>query len=192
MESSSSPEEGSECGDDALDTWNTFGLVPNNHIIHAVISSIESSNHLASGDESSSISRSELDLHANMVVLGWNAFIFESSGRTCNVRPFSDELGIAKDVPIVDGAIAVDCHTTGETKLLMVRNALYLPSLVHNLIPLFIMRAGGVTVNDVPCIHCAEPTDDDHCILFSNSDFCKNSSSGWHILIFQLEIAYIR
>ncbi len=106
-----------------------------------------------------------------MVVLGRHAFIFESSGRTCNVRPFSEELGIAENVPIVDGAIAVDCPNSGVTRILMVRNALYIPSMVHNLIPPFIMRAGGVTVNDVPRIHCTNPSDDDHCIIFPESDF---------------------
>ena len=32
--------------------------------------------------------RTELDYHANMVVLGAHAFIFESTNRTCNVQPF--------------------------------------------------------------------------------------------------------
>ena len=50
-------------------------------------------------DTFSAYPRSELDSHANMVVLGKHAFIFESSGRTCNVRPFSEELGIAENVP---------------------------------------------------------------------------------------------
>ena len=33
-------------------------------------------------------SRSELDTHVNMMVLGKNSFIFETTGRTCNVEPF--------------------------------------------------------------------------------------------------------
>jgi len=56
------------------------------------------------GDES--LPCTELDSHANMVVLGRNSFIFESTGKTCNVKPFSEEIGVAEDVPIVDGAIA--------------------------------------------------------------------------------------
>jgi len=103
-----------------------------------------------------------------MVVLDRHAFIFEGTGRTCNVRPFSDDLGIASNIPIVDGAIAYDCPYSKQTFILIVRNVLYIKTLDHNLIPPFIMRAGGVTVNDVPKIHCDDPTRDDHCILFQD------------------------
>ena len=103
-----------------------------------------------------------------MVVLDRHAFIFEGTGRTCNVRPFSDDLGIASNIPIVDGAIAYDCPYSKQTFILIVRNALYIKTMDHNLIPPLIMRTGGVTVNDVPKIHCDDPTRDDHCILFQD------------------------
>ena len=97
-----------------------------------------------------------------MVVLGRRAFIFEGTGRTCNVRPFPDELGMASNIPIVDGAV---------TFILIVQNALYIKSMEHNLIPPFIMHAGGeVIVNDIPKIHCDDPTVDDHCIRFKDID----------------------
>ena len=145
---------------------------PNLHTIDAVISSIQSSIYStsATGQYGSADPRTELDSHANMVVLGKHSFIFESSGRTCNVSPFAKELGIASNVPIVDGAIAYDCPTTKETYILIVRNALYMPSMDLNLIPPFIMRAGGVQVNEVPKIHCDDPTSNDHCISFKDID----------------------
>jgi hypothetical protein len=37
-----------------------------------------------------------------------------------------------------------------KTYLLIVRNALHVPSMQHNLIPPFIMREAGLVVNDVP------------------------------------------
>ena len=52
--------------------------------------------------------RTELDSHANVVVLGSNSFVFESTGRTCEVQLFSSDLGIANDVPIVDVDLAYD------------------------------------------------------------------------------------
>ena len=55
----------------------------------------------------------ELDSHANMVVLGAHAFIFESTNRTCNVQPFDPSLGIASKIPIVDSAIVYECPYTG-------------------------------------------------------------------------------
>ena len=105
-----------------------------------------------------------------MVVLGKDAFIFESTGRTCNVEPFSPDLGIAQNIPIVDAAIAYDCEQTNETYILIIRNALHIPSMNHNLLPPFILRQGGIIVNDTAKIHCSDPSPDDHCILFSESE----------------------
>ena len=39
-----------------------------------------------------------------------------------------------------------------------------------NLIPPFIMREIGGTLNDTPKIHCTDPTSKDHCIKFSDSE----------------------
>ena len=145
---------------------------PNQHTINAVVSAIQSSISSASvtSQSESADPRTELDSHANMIVLGKHSYIFESTGKTCNVKPFTSELGIASNVPIVDGAIAYDCPVTRETYILIVRNALYMPSMESNLIPPFIMRAGGVLVNDIPKIHCQDPTKNDHCITFNDND----------------------
>ena len=49
--------------------------------------------------------RTELDSYANMVVLGAYAFIFESTNRTCNVKPFDPSLVTDLKIPIMDGAV---------------------------------------------------------------------------------------
>lgn len=113
--------------------------------------------------------RTELDSHANMVVLGRHCFIFEWSGKFCSVNPFTETLGSIKNVPIVDAAILYECPYTQESFVLLCRNALYLPNMHDNLIPPFILRESGALVNDTPKIHCADPTSDDHCISFSDS-----------------------
>ena len=82
------------------------------------------------------------------------------------MKPFDSCLGTSDDVPIVDGALAYDCPFTGETYILIVRNALYIKHLQNNLIPPFIMREGGVTVNDVPKIHVENPSVENHSIAF--------------------------
>ena len=105
-----------------------------------------------------------------MIVLGSNCFVFESTGRKCNVEPFSDELGVAKDIPIVDAALAYDCPYSGVTYILIARNALYIESMDHNLIPPFIMRSGGAVVKDVPKIQCPDPTENYHSISFHDSE----------------------
>ena len=63
--------------------------------------------------------RTELDSHANIVVLGAHAFIFESTNRTCNVQPFDLSLGTASKIPIVDGAVVYECPYTGEIYVLI-------------------------------------------------------------------------
>ena len=73
-------------------------------------------------------------------------------------------------MPIIDGALAYDCPYTHETYILIVRNALHVNAMDHNLIPPFIMREGGVIVNDIPKMHCTDPTIDDHCISFKDID----------------------
>ena len=65
-------------------------LMPNAHISEVML--VLTSDVGASSDDP----RTELDSHANMVVLGSNSFVLESTGRTCNVQPFSSNLGVAK------------------------------------------------------------------------------------------------
>ena len=106
--------------------------------------------------------RTDMDSHANMVVLVADAFIFESTNRTCNVQPFDPSLGTSSKIPIVDGAVVYECPYTEEIYFLIVRNALHIPHLRNNLIHPFVMRASGVTLNDTPKTHSKYPTIDDH------------------------------
>ena len=127
-------------------------------------------NSIKENNDSTALPRTELDSHANMIVLGKNLFIFESTGRTCTVNSFTPDLSKATNVPIVDGAIVYEDPYTGQPYILLLRNALYIPSMDINLLPPFILRAGRVIVNDVPKIHCESPTKQDHSISFRNHD----------------------
>ena len=106
-----------------------------------------------------------------MVVLGRNCFVFDGiHGKTCDVEPFDPSIGIAQKVPVVDAAISYDCPYLHQTFILIIRNALYIPSLEHNLIPPFIMREAGIIVNDTPKIHVPNPDSSDHSISFPMSN----------------------
>ena len=144
----------------------------NDHLIKTIISAINAQTSNISSTETVTVAspRTELDSHANMVVLGKYSFIFESTGQTCTVLPFSSELGMAKNVPIVDGAIVYEEPYSGQPHILLIRNALYIPTMDINLIPPFIMREGGVIINETPKIQCDTPSTDDHCISFRNHD----------------------
>ncbi len=115
-------------------------------------------------------SRTELDSHANMPVVGRNAYVISDTGRIADVNPFTPDYD-PMQIPIVDAAIRYDCPYDGQMYILVLRNALYVPSMKNNLVPPFVMREAGIRVNDTPKIQTIEPTEDDHSIYFPDTDF---------------------
>ena len=69
----------------------------------------------AQSSSETTVSCTELDSHVNMVVLGHNLYIFESTGRTCNVKPFDSTLRTASNILIVDGVVAYKFPYTSKT-----------------------------------------------------------------------------
>ena len=118
--------------------------VPNVHISEVIFTPISDM------EVSSDDSRTELDSHTRIVVPGSNSFVFESTVRAFNVRPFSSDLGMEMNVPIADGDLSCDYPCTGKVRVLVIINELYIPSMHHNLIPPFIIRAGCFAINDFP------------------------------------------
>ncbi len=76
------------------------------------------------------LSVTELDSHANMAVAGQNCTIIAKSGQYANVTPFSAELPELERVEIGDVAIAYDNPISLVTYLLVMRNALLIPSIL--------------------------------------------------------------
>ena len=114
-------------------------------------------------------SKTELDTHANMPVLGMNCYIIAEVGKTATVQPYRPDYE-PMDIPLIHGAVKYECTYTGETYVLVIRNALYVPTMTHNLIPPFILREKGIRVNDVANIHVDNPTSSDHAIVFEDSN----------------------
>jgi hypothetical protein len=69
-------------------------------------------------------SRTELDTHANMPVVGHNALVIEEIGETVDVNAFSPDHPALK-ARLVDAAIRYDCPYEGIPYLLLIRNAVY-------------------------------------------------------------------
>ena len=115
-------------------------------------------------------SRTELDSHANMPVVGKHAYIIAETGKKVDVPPFTPDYK-PLTVPLVDATIKYDNPYNGKLCILVLHNALYVLLMDNNLIPPFMLREMGVTVNDVPKIHKEDPNVDDHAITFVETGF---------------------
>jgi hypothetical protein len=115
-------------------------------------------------------SRTELDSHANMPVVGKNAYIISDTGRVADVNPFTPDYD-SMMIPIVDAAVLYECPYDGQLYILVIRNALHVPSMQNNLLPPFVLREAGIRVKDTPKIQTIEPTEEDHSIYFPETDF---------------------
>ena len=115
-------------------------------------------------------SRTELDSHANMVVIGCHAYILSTSDKMVEVNAFTPEHATIK-ASLVDAALQYDSPYDGKSYILIIRNGIHVPSMVNNLIPPFLMREAGVVVNDKPKIHTEDPTVNDHALIFGETGF---------------------
>ena len=113
-------------------------------------------------------SRTELDSHANMAVVGRHSFVIEDTGRTADVNPFTPDYHALENIPIVNAALLYECPFSGQEVILVVMDALYVESMDHNLIPPFLLREAGIHINDIPKIHLEDPGENDHAICFKD------------------------
>ena len=118
-------------------------------------------------------SATELDSHANMAVAGANVSIISKSGLVATVTPFLPDLPAMEDVEIGDVAMAYDDPRTGVTYLLVMRNALLIPTMDHNLIPPFLIREAGLFLDETPKCHVPSPSVTNHSIM--------DADTGMHI-----------
>ncbi len=72
-------------------------------------------------------------------------------------------------VEIGDAAVAYDDPISLQTYLLVMRNVLLSPTMDHNLIPLFLIWAAGLYVNETPKHQAPVPTIENHVIVDSET-----------------------
>jgi hypothetical protein len=107
----------------------------------------------------------ELNFHANMAVASADCTIIVKSGNYADVTPFLEDLPMMKTVEIVDAMMAYDDPISHTTYLLIMRNALSIPSMGHNLIPLFLIRKAGIALDETPKFQLDTPTINNHSIV---------------------------
>ena len=127
-------------------------------------------NEMTRANEMNVKSRTELDSHANMPVVGKHAYIIAETGKKVDVSPFTPDYK-PLTVPLVDAMVKYDNPYNRKSYILVLCNALYVLSMDNKIIPPFMLRETGVTVNNVPKIHKEDPTVDDHAITFVEMGF---------------------
>ena len=69
---------------------------------------------MGGGARGRSAGTTELDSHANMVVIDAQGTIIQKTGRYADVNAFSSDVGALSRVTIVDAAVAYDCPFSGQ------------------------------------------------------------------------------
>ena len=113
-------------------------------------------------------SRTDLDSHANMPVIGGGAYIQAKHNRVCEVSPYTPNYEPMK-VPLVDAAVKYESPFDGKVHILVILSALHVPSMDNNLVPPFMLREAGIEVRDTPKIQLENPTEADHAITFPDT-----------------------
>jgi hypothetical protein len=121
----------------------------------------------------SGLHATKLDSHANMAVAGSDCTVIARSGHHATITPFSSNLPTMDMVEIGDLAIAYNDPISLQTYLLVMRIALLIPTMDHNMIPPLLIRLAGLQVDEIPKHQLALPTIDNHAIY--------DLESGMHI-----------
>ena len=139
---------------DTAPTWDPGGLftIRNTHMYSVIVSAMDAAVVASLGDdpmgddeEPGPESRTDLDSHANMPVVGKEAYVLAWLDKSVEVSPYTPDYK-PMSIPLVDAAVRYDCPYDGKVYILVIRNALYVPAMDHNLILPFIMREAGVKV----------------------------------------------
>jgi hypothetical protein len=79
-------------------------------------------------------SRTDLDSHADQCAIGRNALLVHDYDRPIDVSGYDPTGPIATNLRTVSAALAYDDALTGQTIILIVNQAIYIPDLAHNLL----------------------------------------------------------
>ena len=127
----------------------------------------------------------ELDSHANMAVAGKDCTIIRRSGHYANVTPFSSELPTMETVKIGDVGLAYNDPVTLGTYLLVMRNALLIPTMDHNLLPPLLIREASLFLDETPKFQLTSLLRDNHTIYDDETTTIK-----WYLLLLSDKIAH--
>ena len=118
-----------------------------------------------------SVTRTELDSHADTCCFGRNALVIAESSHTVDVTPFLSRLDNVSKVPIVSCAVAYDDPRNYSTYVLIFHQVLYFADdLEHNLLCHNQLRMNGIHVYECPHLMGLNPTECLHSIVVPFED----------------------
>eukprot|EP00957_Ditylum_brightwellii_P168488 12825204-Ditylum_brightwellii.AAC.1 len=88
-----------------------------------------------------------------MSCIGRDALVVSDTDRVMRVNPFTTDYNAMKVKLVDDASLKYDCPLPDKTYILLVRSALCVPSMDHNLIPPFLLKEVGIKMNSTPKIH---------------------------------------
>ena len=95
-------------------------------------------------------SRTDLDSHADQCVIGRNALLVHDYNRPINVSGYDPTGPVTSNLRTISAALAYDDAATGETVILVVNQAIYIPTISHNLLATMQVRLNDVKINETP------------------------------------------
>ena len=107
---------------------------------------------------------SELDTHADTCCVGSQCIITHDYGKSVTACGFDPKLQ-AKELRVVNAAVAYERPETGEIIIVMINQAIHMPTLDHNLLSTMQLRLSDMIVNDCPKFLEKNPGDNSHCII---------------------------
>ena len=108
--------------------------------------------------------RTELDNHANTSVVSPSAaLIFHDFERPVNISGYDGSV-CSTQAQVVSAVVAYDCPTTGDTYMLVIHQAVAVPSMQHILLSSMQLRDNDVHVNDEPKYLALNPPQEHHSI----------------------------
>ena len=96
-------------------------------------------------------SNCELDSHADTCVLGKHAHIFMDHGKSVNIVGYEKSKGtLASNMKTVSGVLAYDSSRTGRTVIIVIHQAIHVPTIDCNMICPMQVRMNDVKLDDKP------------------------------------------
>ena len=117
-------------------------------------------------------SRTELDSHADACVVGKHALIIQDFDRPVDVTGYDPTMGTKRDLRTVSAALAYDDPRDGATVILIVHQAIHVPTMCNNLLTPMQLRVNDVKVRDTPrfLTDPSDREDNQHAIVIPTPD----------------------